>query len=446
MNDKKPNVIVFFTDQQRWDTTGVHGNPLGLTPNFDWMAMNGTHLYHSFTNQPVCGPARACLQTGMYGTSTGCFRNNIPLPDTVPTLAESFNRHGYDTAYIGKWHLAATKTEPVPVERRGGYREWLAADALELMSDAYHTVVYNKENEQVKLPGYRVDALTDAAIRYIDQRDPEKPFFLFLSLLEPHQQNYNDDYSAPAIYKDSYHSAWVPPDLAALGGNAHQKLGGYYGMVKRIDEALGRLLDTLRSLDLIDETIVLFTSDHACHFNTRSNEYKRSCHESSIRVPTAIIGPGFEGGGRRRELTGIVDLPPTLLEAAGIERPEAMEGRSLMPLLNRQQTEWRDELFVQISESQVGRALRTPKWKYAVHAPGVHPREESGSQHYVEQFLYDLEADPYELMNLAGVPAFSDIAEQLRTRLAERIREVEGIDCTIAPAEEKILHLRKPGL
>src|SRR5699024_7342932 len=103
--EKKPNVIVFFTDQQRWDTTGVHGNPIGLTPNFDRMATEGTHLYNSFTPQPVCGPARSCLQTGMYATETGCYANRIPLPKDAKTMAHYFKGAGYHTGYIGKWHL-----------------------------------------------------------------------------------------------------------------------------------------------------------------------------------------------------------------------------------------------------------------------------------------------------------------------------------------------------
>src|SRR5689334_13385268 len=103
---ERPNVIVFFTDQQRWDTTGVHGNPLDLTPNFDAMAQRGTHVAAAFTPQPVCGPARSVLQTGMYATETGCFRNGIPLPADVPTLGKAFQDAGYATGYIGKWHLA----------------------------------------------------------------------------------------------------------------------------------------------------------------------------------------------------------------------------------------------------------------------------------------------------------------------------------------------------
>ncbi len=434
---ERPNVIVFFTDQQRWDTTGVHGNPLGLTPNFDRLAQSGTHVYYSFTCQPVCGPARACLQTGLYPTTTGCFRNGIPLPEGTQTLAHHFNRAGYHTGYIGKWHLAETKAEPVPVERRGGYQYWLAADALEHTSDTYDTVLYDNDNKPVKLPGYRVDALTDAAIRYVDEHQNE-PFFLFISYLEPHHQNHLDDYPPPDGYREAYTGKWIPPDLAALGGSAHQHLGGYYGMVKRLDEALGRLNDALKSLGLSENTIVLFTSDHACHFKTRNSEYKRSCHESSIRVPTAIWGPGFDGGGRIRELVSLIDLPPTLLDAAGIEVPQAMQGRSILPLVTGNgRGDWPEEVFVQISESQVGRAVRTHRWKYGVTAPDVPGRSQMGADRYVEEYLYDLEADPYELTNLIGFESHSGVAEVMRERLIRRMREAGEPVPVIEPAEPR---------
>jgi arylsulfatase A-like enzyme len=128
MRKDSPNVLIFFTDQQRWDKTGVHGNSLDLTPNFDRMARRGTHVYHLFTCQPVCGPARSCLQTGMYATTIGCYRNGIPLPSHVKTLAHSFREGGYRTAYIGKWHLAGE--DPVPEPQRGGYEYWLASNSL----------------------------------------------------------------------------------------------------------------------------------------------------------------------------------------------------------------------------------------------------------------------------------------------------------------------------
>ncbi|WP_020617155.1 sulfatase-like hydrolase/transferase [Paenibacillus daejeonensis] len=441
---KQPNVIVFFTDQQRWDTTGVHGNPLGLTPNFDRMARMGTHLDYAFTCQPVCGPARSSLQTGLYATETGCYTNGIPLPEDMPTLAKYYNAASYETGYIGKWHLACTRDQPVPPQLRGGYKHWLAADALEHTSDAYDTKVYNEAGEAVQLPGYRVDALTDAAIRFIDQQSrADNPFFLFLSYLEPHHQNHRDDYPAPDVYRDAYTSRWTPPDLAALTGTAPQHLGGYYGMVKRLDEALGRVMDVLRSLRLTEETIILFTSDHGSHFKTRNGEYKRSCHESSIRVPTALYGGDFIGGGRVGELVSLVDLVPTLLDASGIEVPAHMQGRSIVPLLRGARADWPQEVFVQISESQVGRAIRTHRWKYSVSAPDADPIRDASAPVYQEEFLYDLYADPYELSNLAGYESHREVADTLRETLIRRIVEAGEAPPVIEPAPSVAAGQRK---
>jgi arylsulfatase A-like enzyme len=430
---RKPNVIVFFTDQQRWDTAGMHGNSLGLTPNLDRMAAFGTHVYHSFTCQPVCGPARSCLQSGVYATTSGCYRNDIPLPADTRTLAHEFKDAGYRTGYIGKWHLA--DEEPVPEAKRGGYDDWLASNILEFTSDAYDTVLYDNDGLPVKLPGYRVDALQDAGIRYIDKHKDE-PFFLFMSFIEPHHQNHRDDYPAPAGYAERYAGQWIPPDLAALQGSTHQHLAGYYGMVKRLDEALGRMLDALKSLDLDDNTIVLFTSDHGCHFKTRNSEYKRSGHESSIRVPTVFTGPGFNAGKRITELVSLIDLPPTLLDAAGIPVPERMQGRSLLPLVQggAHSVSWPEEVFVQISESEVGRAVRTKRWKYGVVAEDRDGWAHSDSDTYTEAYLYDLESDPYELVNLIGFESHRETADIMGQRLIRRMTEAGERTPVIIPA------------
>ena len=430
----RPNVIVFFTDQQRWDTTGVHGNPLNLTPNFDRMAQSGTHVYQSFTCQPVCGPARSCLQTGLYATNTGSYRNGIPLSPELRTLAHYFREGGYTTGYIGKWHLA--EADPVSADQRGGYQYWLGANTLEFTSDAYDTVLYDEQAQAVKLPGYRVDALTDAAIDYVNQHQQE-PFFLFISYLEPHHQNHRDDYPAPDGYAEQYTGRWMPPDLMALGGSAHRHLAGYFGMVKRLDEALGRLLDALKSLNLTENTVVLFTSDHGCHFKTRNDEYKRSCHESSIRVPTAITGPGFRGGGQLQQLVSLIDLPPTLLDAAGLPVPDVMEGRSILPLAQKRAADWPEEVFVQISESQVGRAVRTQRWKYCVVAPELDGWDHANAEVYEETFLYDLLADPYELNNLIGSEAHEEVTQIMRERLLRRMEACGEARPTIilAPAQ-----------
>ena len=432
--DARPNVVVFFTDQQRWDTTGLHGNPMELTPNLDRLGRAHTHVAHSFTCQPVCGPARSCLQTGLYATTTGCFRNAIPLPDDSRTLAHYFAEAGYQTGYIGKWHLHGSNSMgPVPQDQRFGYQYWLASNTLEFTSDAYDTVMYDGDGEPVKLPGYRVDAVTDAAIRYIDQHQ-EDPFYLFISYIEPHHQNHLDDYPPPEGYRQRYTGGWIPPDLAALGGSTHQHLGGYYGMVKRLDEALGRMMDALKSLELEENTIVLFTSDHGCHFKTRNSEYKRSCHESSIRVPTVLAGPGFVGGGQIGELVSLIDLPPTLLDAAGLEVPAHMQGRSIVPLVQGAKAGWPEEVFVQISEAQVGRAVRTQRWKYGVDAPDKQGGSVPGSETYTEQYLYDLQADPYELHNLIGLESHQEVAVVMRQRLLDRMQAIGETLPRIEPA------------
>jgi arylsulfatase A-like enzyme len=416
---KQPNVIVFFTDQQRWDTCGAHGNPLDVTPNFDRMANFGTHIDHSITCQPVCGPARSCLQTGLYATQTGSWRNGIPLDKTLKTIAQHYTEAGYNTGYIGKWHLGSND-DFVPAEERGGYDYWLATNLLEFQSDAYDCNLWNNDNEMVHLPGYRVDAMTDAVIRYVDEKSKEdKPFFLFTSYLEPHHQNHVDDYPPPDGYRERYTGKWIPPDLQALGGSSGQHLGGYLGMIKRLDEALGRIMDALKSLRIDKETIILFTADHACHFKTRNSEYKRSGHEASVRVPTAFCGPGFDGGGRRQEVTSLVDLVPTLLDSCGITPPDSLPGRSLMPILRGQSHEWEQEAFIQISESQVGRAIRTTRWKYGIVAPDADGETESRSDTYTESYLYDLHSDPYELQNLIGYASHNKVKAHLKIKILD---------------------------
>lgn len=427
----KPNVIFFFTDQQRYDTTGMACNPCNLTPNFDRMAAYGTYAEYAFTPQPVCGPARAALQTGKYATTTGNYKNGIPLPREHKTMADYFNDAGYDTGYIGKWHLAEGK-HAVTEEHRGGYRWWLGANSLEHTSTAYDTLVYDNENHPVHLPGYRVDALTDAAIRFINEKQhSDKPFFLFLSFLEPHFQNCYDDFPAPDIYRN-LPAGYMPPDLGALKGTAWEHLSGYYGMVKRLDEALGRIRDVLKSLKIEKETILVFSSDHGCHFKTRNQEYKRSCHESSIRIPLAFYGSAFTGGGRIQEKVSLVDLAPTLLDACGLPVPRDMQGQSIMPLVRREETELRSrDIFIQISESQVGRAIRTDRWKYSVEAPDRDPVHDAGSPEYTEAFLYDLEHDPYELHNLIHSKAHEEIcivlAEKLKKCMAEAGEPIPAI-------------------
>ncbi|WP_084157223.1 sulfatase-like hydrolase/transferase [Haematomicrobium sanguinis] len=423
----RPNVIVFFTDQQRWDSLGSAGNPSGLTPNLDLMAKSGVSFDAACTTNPVCAPARSALLTGMYPTQTTVITNGLSLPLDIPTLGKLFQDAGYRTGYIGKWHLVEGQGAVVPPEAREGWDFWLASNVLEWTSDEYRTVLYDGDGAPVELPGYRADAMTDAMIRFIAGNaapgEEDKPFFLFTSFLEPHQQNELDNYPAPEVYQGAFKDAWLPPDLAQLGGNSREHLSGYYGQIKRLDECVGRVRDVLRSLEIRDQTVLAYTSDHGSHFKTRNSEYKRSCHDGSVRVPFLFEGPGFVRGAHLSTPVSTVSLGPTLLEAAGIPVPDHMQGEALRTsVLNPPEDA---AVLIQISESEYGRAVRTSRWKYHVVA------DQQGGPEYREEALYDLYADPYELTNVIGNPGHEEKAAELKATLIDLVREIEGVDVTV---------------
>ena len=422
---RRPNIIFFFSDQQRWDTVGCYDSSMDLTPNLDRMASEGVRFELAFTSQPVCGPARACLQTGTYPTETGCFRNGIPLPSDAATIAHRFKGVGYEVGYIGKWHLGGTGDQPVTQDRRGGWTDyWLGADLLEFTSSAYGGGYFDADNNLVEFDGYRVDSQTDHVLEYLRTRTGEQPFFLFLSYLEPHHQNDLNRYVAPKGYAERYADCAIPLDLAGHDeGDWRENLPDYYGICANLDENLGRILAQLEEQGIAEDTVVLYTSDHGSHFRTRNSEYKRSCHEASIRIPMIARGPGIERGKVVDELVSLVDVPPTLLELGGIETPSSYHGQSMMPLVRGEPVEWPDEVFVQISESQVGRAVRTRRWKYCVDAPDKSGRDDPDSPAYVEQYLYDLESDPHEQHNLVGQPEVREVADELMAILVRRMAE-----------------------
>lgn len=166
---------------------------------------------------------------------------------------------------------------------------------------------------------------------------------------------------------------------------------------------------------MLDDTILLFTSDHGCHFKTRNDEYKRSCHEASIRVPTFLRGPGFAAGSEPARLVSLIDLPPTLLDAAGMTPPAQMQDHSILAKGGP------DDIFIQISESHVGRALRTRRWKYEMIADDTDGWDDMDCDSYREAFLYDLDADPHELVNLIGRRDLAEVRAMLRARLLDRM-------------------------
>ena len=440
------NIIFYFTDQQRWDTCGCFGQPLDITPNLDALARDGVKFDNAFSPQPVCGPCRALFQTGKYPTETGCFRNNIMLPAGVKTLGQYIEEAGYETAYIGKWHLASDgelekppsidhTVTAVPRELRGGYTGfWRAADVLEFTSHGYDGFVFDENNQRVDFKGYRADCINDMALEFLDGYTGEKPFFMTVSQIEPHHQNDRRHYEGPEGSKERFKDFILPEDLKALGGNAAEEYPDYLGQCASLDENLGRLVAKLKEKGLYENTVIIFASDHGSHFLTRNrddhlngyDDYKRSCHDACLHVPLVIAGGPYRGGRAVEELVSTASLPKTILALAGVDVGDAMIGENLLDVVEKKADNRPNEIFAQISESRVGRCIRTARYTYSVYAPGVNGGAAAASDRYADDFLYDMDQDPHQLNNVVADPAYAQVKAELRKRLLDWIWRAEG--------------------
>ena len=441
----RENIIFYFTDQQRADTCGCFGQPLDITPNLDSLAKEGVKFDHAYSPQPVCGPCRALFQTGKYPTETGCFRNNIMLPKGVKTLADYIEEAGYETAYIGKWHLASDgELEKAPVidhtitaipkELRGGYTGfWRTADVLEFTSHGYDGYVFDENDNRIDSKGYRADCIMDMALQFFDQYDRKKPFFMTISQIEPHHQNDHKHYEGPHGSKEKYKNFVLPGDLAALKGNAAEEYPDYLGQCASLDENLGRLIERLKEEHLYENTVIIFASDHGSHFMTRNtdshlhgyDDYKRTCHAAATHVPLVIAGGAYQGGKEVEELVSTESLPKTILAIAGVDVGDAMIGENLLDVVCGKTDNRPDEVFSQISESRVGRCIRTRYYLYSVYAPDKDGGACAASDLYADDFLYDLRTDPYELNNLIHDPAYDKVRLELREKLLGWIEKAE---------------------
>lgn len=424
----RENIIFYFSDQQRYDTVNSD-----IMPNLMALAYEGTFFENCYTCQPVCGPARASLQTGVYPTECGCHINGIPLRDDAKSLADYFNENGYDTAYIGKLHLASGKNggdnikcekTAIPDSRLWGYKYFRGADVLEFTSHGYDGYVFDEKGNIIDFKGYRADKINDFAIEYIENHNSDKPFFLFISQLEPHHQNDHKRFEGPTEKVEKYKDYPIPEDLTHLKGNYKEQYPDYLAAIESLDDNLGRLIDTLKAKGIYDNTTIIYTSDHGCHFKTRNSEYKRSCHDASIHVPLVIKGNGFEKGKVENKMVSLIDLPPTILYSGLIYPPEHYQGEAI-------QTKGDNEfVFVQISESQCGRAIRTKDYTYSVSCAKL---LSSHSNIYFEDYLYDNNKDKAQMHNLIKSEEYDKIKKSLRTHLLNRIEKIEGKRPIILP-------------
>jgi arylsulfatase A-like enzyme len=441
----RPNVLMICADQFRADFVGAnHENPSVITPNIDALSARGTNFSQTICNQPLCSPSRASFLTSRYATETDVWKLELEMNHTLPTVATAFKQGGYTTAFVGKWHISAKHDAAgkeqlgwvPPGPSRGGFDDlWEGANVIELVSRPTEGNYWDNAGTNIGFRNqYRVDFITDRAVGFLEQKH-DKPWLLFLSHLEPHHQNGIDAFVPPQRYAQSYGDAFVPQDLRNLPGNWRSHLQGYYGCVQAIDDCVGKLVATLEKTGQLANTIIVFFSDHGCTFKTRLGEYKRSPHESSLRVPLILAGPGFDRSTVVQEVVSLLDLTPTLLDAASVEVAPGMKGKALKPMLDdpAQRRQWNSEVYIQISQSIVGRAIRTKEWTYCAYDPLIAKGLAPFSRQYTDFALYSLAADPYQQVNLIGRPEYQKVAAHLRDRLKSMIVANGEPEATITP-------------
>lgn len=222
---------------------------------------------------------------------------------------------------------------------RGGYQHWVASDIFEFTSHGYNGYLHDGEGKRIDFVGYRPDCVNNYAVDFIRNHDGEKPFFLFVSQIEPHHQNDANRYEGPDGSKERFRNYEVPGDLVCTEGDWRENYPDYLGCCASLDYNVGRLFNTLRDRGIAEDTVFIYTSDHGSHFRTRNDEYKRSCHDGCVRIPMIVRGPGFMGAMTVAGMVSLIDVPATILDCAGVTPTERFQGRPLGKLINDPSTE-----------------------------------------------------------------------------------------------------------
>lgn len=420
MPRKPPNVVLVFADQWRAQAFGYAGDPNVQTPNLDALARRSVNCTHAVSGCSVCSPARASLLTGQYPLTHGVFVNDVTLGQDAPSLAQAFGAGGYDTAYIGKWHVHGRgRSRYIPPEQRQGFEYW---KVLECTHNYNHSAYYaGDSDEQLVWEGYDALAQTRDAQAYIRQRGTSgetKPFLLVLSWGPPHAPYH----TAPQAYQAQYDPAAIalrPNVPADWADRARQWLAGYYAHCTALDDCVGALLQTLQEEALEQETVFLFFSDHGDMLGSQGMDKKQKPYEESIRVPFLLRYPGMGDAGR--QLDAPIDLPdimPTLLGLCGLPIPSTVEGIDFSGYLQGGPDPSDGTALLQCPQpfgqwwTGVGgrsyRGLRSRRHTYvrALEGPWL---------------LYDNEADPFQQDNLVGQPGQQGLLDELDAHLTRRL-------------------------
>lgn len=419
---KQPNVVFVFGDQWRAQATGYAGNPNVQTPNLDKLSKRSVNFTHAVSGCPVCSPYRASLLAGQYPLTHGVFVNDVHLRDEAVSLAEAFSNGGYDTSYIGKWHVDGHgRSSYIPPERRQGFGHWKVLEC----THNYNSSPYYAGDSEEKLfwEGYDAIAQTRDAQNYIREHSKENPFLLVMSWGPPHAPYH----TAPEEYQALYNPDDVqlrPNVPAELADQAKQWLAGYYAHCTALDTCIGDLLQTLREEGIEDDTIFVFTSDHGDMLGSQGHQKKQRPWDESLRVPFLLQYPALLGRDGR-EVDALIDAPdimPTLLSLCDLPIPETVEGYDFSGYLKDDETEIADSIviscphpFGQWTRTRHGgmeyRGIRTRRYTYTRTLEGP-------------WLLYDNEQDPYQMNNLVDQPGSAKLQAKLEAELQEKLRDM----------------------
>jgi len=431
-----PNLIFILTDDQRHDAMGCAGNRLVVTPNIDSLAKTGVRFAQAFVTTSICSPSRACCLTGRYGSANGVPGLGGGLRPRETTFAHLLKKAGYQTGYVGKWHLRRPST---PAGAGFDFVTYLRANGPH-----YDRGVVERGRRKVA-KGFIEDYLAGQAIGFIrSAAKTTAPLLLHLSTQVPHMDHkfrwvprpgtlalYDEaKIPIPRNWQDALEGK--PPYLKTGRHRQRGRLYGYdseagirkhfrsyYAAITEMDRALGKVLAALDRLGVREKTYIILMGDNGWFMGEHGFTSKVLAYEESIRVPFIVSGPGLEGD-VCEELILNADVAPTFLDLAGVPVPDNMHGRSLVPLLRGEKVDWRKSILYEALKPELGSwplvAVRTHRWKY------IRTFELNDPSSLCFEELYDLQADPGELRNLAGSAEHKSVLEELRAEL-ERLRK-----------------------
>jgi len=461
-----PNIIFFLTDDHRFDAMGFMGHPFLETPNMDRMAGEGIHLKQAIVTTSLCSPSRASILSGMYAHNHGVVDNYNPVDSGLKFFPEYLQEAGYNTAFIGKWHMGGESDDP-----RKGFDHWLSFKGQgTYWADGHGTsrVVpqtnmdgYNINGKRLPQQGYITDELTDYALDWLKGNSGKKPFMLYLShkavhsdfvAADRHIGKYKDKQRFDAVspenqeekpmwlinQRNSRHGADFAYNLPDFDLNKYYQR--YCETLLAVDENLGRIMQWVEQSDQLDNTLVIYMGDNGFQFGEQGLIDKRTAYEASIKVPLLVWWPGkVKKPMVIDEMVANIDIAPTLLDIAGIAIPENMDGQSFKPLIEGQEINWRKELLYEYywernyPYTPTTHALITGRYKF-IRYHGIWDLNE----------FYDLKLDPDESTNLINQEEYQELINSHRNSLFKLLSETNGESMPLLPDKGEVYFLRNP--